>query len=200
MKKVLLLPALLAACSSAPKMDNGQKFEKDQTLSTLNDSSQPNWADESKPFVIQDGEVQSLGIVELKGDQRPEAGMRISENNARANLSKAITNRMEFVFQNAEENTDADSTTAKFIGSEMSSLTSHSIRVKAHWYKRYMQTQEDGSHKIKYRIYSLVTIPETDFKKALSDAVTGAVNEHKISSSFQEQVNKQYDKFIAKQE
>lgn len=190
---VVLVALTLSACSSAPTI-NG--FQKDETLSTLNDKSQPDWADESKPFVVKDGKVLSVGITTLSGSDRPEAGMRISENNARANIAKSISNRMEFLFQNAEENAGMDSTQTHFVGSEASNLTSHSMTVEGHWYKRYAQSNEDGSRKILYKIYSLVTIPEIEMKKAIDQAINGLTQEKKISASFQDKVNKQWDRFI----
>lgn len=192
-KLIVLIPFVLFACSSTPTVKG---YEKDVVLETLNNSSQPEWADESRPFSVQSGKVMSVGVTILRGEDRPEAGFRIAENNARANFSKAIENRMEFVFQNAEENASLDSQSAHYIGSEVSSLTSHSMRISGQWYKRYAQSQDDGSRHIYYKIYSLVTMPEDDLKKAISDAVAGKVAEHKLSETFQGQVNKQWDRFV----
>lgn len=189
---VPLAMCLLQACSSTSM----KGFDRDETLSTLNDSSQPDWADESHPFVFRLGKVYSLGVTTLHGDERPEAGMRISENNARSNVAKAIEDRMEFIFQNAEENASLDSTQAHYIGSEVSSLTSHSIRIEGHWYKRFAQSQEDGSRRILYKVYSLVSIPEDDLKRAINDAISGKINKHKLSQDFQGKVNSQWESFV----
>lgn len=192
---VLALVAGMAvcACSSKPPVKG---YMEDEILSTSNDKSQPSWADETKPFYIEDGKVYSVGLTTLRGDERPEAGMRISENNARANIARAIQNRMEFIFQNAEENSDYDSRQARYIGSEVSSLTSSAITVQGHWYKRYATSDEDGSRRIVYKIYSLVTMPEDELKKAINKAVNHRVVEQKLSPTFQEQVDRHWDKFI----
>jgi hypothetical protein len=188
-----LVMALFQACSSTPPVKG---YEKDETLSTVNDSRQPDWADETKPFVIRSGKVYSIGVTTLRGSDRPEAGSRIAENNARANFSKAIENRMEFVFQNAEEGTDSDSgANARFIGSEISSLTSHSMTVEGHWWKRYAQSQEDGSRRIYYKVYSMIAMPESDLKKAI-DAAINKVGDKKLSQSFQSKVDSQWDRFV----
>jgi hypothetical protein len=180
-------------CSSAPSV---RGYEKDETLSTLNGKDQPDWADESTPFVIRSGKVYSVGVTTLRGEDRPEAGFRIAENNARANFAKTIENRLEFVFQNSEENAGMDSTQARYIGSEVSSITSHSMRTEGHWYKRYAQSQDDGSRRIYYKVYSLVTMPEEDLKKAVNDAISGKVAEHKLSQNFQQKVDAQWDRFV----
>ena len=189
---LFIIGTLISGCSS-PTMKG---YEKDETLSTLNDSSQPDWADESHPFVFRAGKAYSLGVTTLRGDERPEAGERISENNARANISKTIEDRMEFIFQNAEENASLDSTQAHYIGSEVSSLTSHSIKLEGNWYKRFAQSQDDGSRRIFYKIYSLVSIPEDDLKRAINDSISGKVAQHKLSDDFQAKVNSQWDRFV----
>ncbi len=191
----LTIPFLFLACSSTPTVNN-KKFEKDQVLSTANDKSQPEWADETTPWQIKSSKVYSVGITTLRGDERPEAGARIAENNARANFAKAIENRMEFIFQGSEENASLDSTQAKWIGSEVSSLTSSAMTVEGHWWKRYAQTQEDGSQRIFYKIYSLVTMTEVDLKKAIMAAMNKGSNQHKLSENFQKQVDKQWSRFV----
>ena len=194
---ILTMVAINLGCST----NGGVKgFQKDEVLSTLNDSSRPSWADESKPFVVKDGKVMSIGVTYINGNERPEAGSRISENNARANISKVIENRMEFIFQNAEEGTTYDQTAAHFIGSEVSSITSHSMTNEGMWWQRFAQSQEDGSRTIKYKIYSLITMPEGEFHKAVDKAIEGAAKESKLSQSFQKKVDKQWDRFVEGQD
>jgi hypothetical protein len=171
-------------------------YEEDKVLSTLNNKSQPDWADESKPFLIRDGKAFSVGVATLRGSDRPEAGFRIAENNARANIAKQVENRMEFVFQNAEENAGMDSNQAHFIGSEVSRLTSHSITVEGQYWKRYAQSNEDGSRQIFYKVYSLVAMPEAELRKAIASAIAERVPDKKISQSFQSKVDKQWDRFV----
>lgn len=189
---IVLIGMTVCACSSKPPVKG---YMEDEILSTSNNKSQPDWADETKPFYIENGKVHSVGLTTLLGSERPEAGMRISENNARANIAKIIQNRMEFIFQNSEENAAFDSTQSKYIGSEVSSLTSSSIMVKGHWYKRYATSEEDGSRRIYYKIYSLVTMPEEELKRAIDRAINHRVDERKLSPTFQEQVDRQWDKF-----
>lgn len=190
---LLVMPIILSACSSSPGVKG---YEDNKTLATANGRSQPDWADETVPFKISGGKVFSVGVATLRGDQRPEAGARVSENNARANFAKAIENRMEFVFQNAEENSSLDSTQMRYIGSEVSSLTSHSMTQEGTWWIRYAQSEDDGSRRIYYKIYSLVTMPEEDLKKAIDAAIRGKVAERKLSDDFRDKVNQQWDRFV----
>ena len=185
-------------CSTPPKMANGEKFEKDVVLATSGDKSMPDWASdgEMQPFVIKTGKVYSVGITTLRGDERPEAGLRMAETNARANIAKAISNRMEYIFQGSEENYSFESTQAKFIGSEVSSLTSHSMTIDGHFWKRYFQMQEDGSKRIFYKVYALVTMTEPDLKQAVFHAIHDGEQKNKLSKNFDQQVNQQWNRFV----
>jgi hypothetical protein len=184
MKKLylILIPFILTSCASSPKLGD-RSIEKDETLSTLNDKSQPDWADELKPFYINGQNVYSVGVTTMYGNERPEAGMRVAENNSRSNFAKTIQDKLEFYFQNAEENGGMEGTQSHFLGSEVSKLTTHSMRIESYWYKRYASTQEDGRH-IYYKIYALVSMPLKDVQAAMDEALSGKVNEHKLSEDF----------------
>lgn len=186
------------ACTSAPKVGNGVVYEKDQILSTAGEKAMPEWAErgELQPFVIKDGKVYSVGITTIRDGERPEAAARMAETNARSNISKAITNRLEYLFQGAEENYGFDSTHAKFIGAEASSLTTHSMEVGGQWWKRYVQMSESGERHIYYKVYALITESEADLRKAIFEASHDGEVKHKLSKGFQEQVNRQWSRFV----
>lgn len=187
----------LSACSSKPLMPNGQKFEKDQILSTASNKSMPDWAEigETQPFRVDDGKVYSVGITQILGDERPEAAARVATNNAYANISKHVSNKTEFILQNSEENFSHDGSYAKFIGSEVSSITSHEFTNEGVWWKRYATTQSDGSRKVLYKVYSLVTLPESKLKLAVHKAIEGK-HERKLSEGFQKQIDRQWSRFV----
>lgn len=198
-KKLMMfasLAAVLCACSSKPIV-NGQKFEADQTLSTAADKPMPEWAEmgETQPFRVDGGKVYSVGITQIRGDERAEAAARVATNNAYANVAKHVENKTEFILQNSEENFGYDSTSAKFIGSEVSNITSHEFTNEGIWWKRYVQMQEDGSRRIFYKVYSLVTLPEPSLKAAVHKAISGQ-GERKISQAFQKQVDARWDTFL----
>lgn len=185
---------LVVGCSSTPRL-NDKEIEKDQVLSTLNDTSQPSWANEGKPFYTDGQNAYSVGVTTMYGNERPEAGMRVAENNSRANFAKTISDKMAFFFQNAEENGSIEGTQAKYIGSETSELTTHSLKLEAYWYKRYVSTQEDGRH-IYYKIYALTSMPTAEIKSAMDAAISGRANEHKISDDFKAKADAQFGKML----
>jgi hypothetical protein len=183
---------VFSACSSTGVVN----YERDKVLATANDEDQPDWANENVPFQVKDGKVFSVGVAYIRGDEVPSAGGRIAANNARVNIAKAVENRMEFVFQQGAENASFDGQVAKFIGSEVSSLTANNLREEGHWWTRYATSEENGERRIKYRLYSLVTMSEADFKAAVYKAVNKATAQNKVSPEFRAQLARQWDRFV----
>src|SRR5258708_5314103 len=108
MKRLMLILSMIviAGCSSSPKKisDMQGNVGEERVLSRIDElSSRPSWLKESEPFRIEAGKVYSLGMTSLPADDRVEAGFRIAENNGKAAISHAIEQRLDFVFQNAEE-------------------------------------------------------------------------------------------------
>lgn len=194
MKKLAIaLPMLLlAACASTGVVN----YQKDQVLSTSNNEDQPDWANENVPFQIKDGKVYSVGVAYIGGNEVPSAGARISANNAKANIARAVENRMEFIFQQGAESASFDSQVAKFIGSEVSNLTASNLREEGHWWLRYATSEQSGERAIRYRIYSLVTMTEIEFKAAMFKAMNKATAQNKVTPEFRDQLARQWNRFV----
>jgi hypothetical protein len=133
MKILMALLSLLvvAGCSStnSKKISEMQgNVGEERILSRIDEiSSRPNWLIESEPFRIEGGKVLSMGMTSIPADDRVEAAFRIAENNGKAAIANAIEQRLDFVFQNAEEGTGMSSTQARYIGAEASRLTTSSL-------------------------------------------------------------------------
>lgn len=187
---------LLAGCSSASRIATPENSE-DKVLSRIDErSSRPDWLKESEPFRIEDGEVLALGATTIPGDNRVEAAYRIAENSAKGSIAGAIEQRLEFIFQNAEEGTALDTTQARFIGAEATKLVTSSIRVKDRYWEKFATTQDNGQRVTQYRVFATVTIPEEDFRRAIIDAARKRQGKAGLSKDFADQVNKHWDKFV----
>lgn len=187
---VLLTGLTLCSCSTA---------NKDVVLARADDmSSRPDWVKETETFTVENGTVYMLGSHTMPATGRLEAGYRIAENNAKAGISGAIEQRLNFIFQNAEEGTGLDETQTRFIGAESSRLVASSIRPgKRYWEKVAMVIDADGNRDVQYRIFAQVTMPEADFKKAVQDAIRRNSGKKGLSADFAEKVNKHWDQFTA---
>lgn len=188
--------ALFLGCSSLPEK-HGMVQPEEKVLSRVDDlSSRPDWVKESQPFNVKDGVVSNLGVTTVPGDSRVEAAYRISANNAKAGIATSIEQRLSFVFQNAEEGTGFDSSQARFIGAEASELTSSSLNVSKQYWEKVFAVDERGAGKTFYRVYSMVTMPEQEFKRAIGEAIRKQSGQGKLSKDFSKKVNEHWDKFV----
>lgn len=187
-----------APIQQAPVKAESQDQGQDIVLSRIDGmSSRPPWLKESEPFNIEGGTVTSLGSTAIPADHRVEAAYRIAENNAKQALASAIEQKMEFIFQNAEEGTAGDTTQARFIGAEASKLATSSIRNGKRYWEKVSVIQQGGNRIFQIKVYSTVTMPESDFKTAIIDAIRKRNGQAGISNGFAEKVDKQWDKFTA---
>ena len=183
---VLATVLSLSACSSVMK---------DQVLARSDDlSSRPNWVSEEKTFTIEKGNVYMMGTHEMPADRRLTTGYRIAENNAKAGLSAAIEQRLNFIFQNAEEGDEMGADQARFIGGETSKLVASSIRpANRYWEKVAVVVDADGTRNVVYRIFARISMPEADFKKAIQEAIKRNSGKKGISEEFKKKVEDHWD-------
>lgn len=185
---------IITGCSSVPQHPSPEN-QKDAVIGRIDDlSSRPDWVRESEPFQIKDGIVTSLGSTTIPGDNRVEAAYRIAQNNAKAAIAGAIEQRLEFVFQNAEEGTSLDTTQARYIGSEASDLVSNSIRVGKVYWEKVGTTIDSGERVTRYRVFSTVSMPEEDFRHAIHAAIAKAEGKGGLSQDFAQKVDHEWDK------
>jgi len=194
---VLLIGVSLSGCSSSPKVATSEN-QPDRVIARIDDlSSRPNWAKESEPFRIHDGVVTSLGQTTIPGDNRIEAAYRIAENNAKGAIASAIEQRLEFLFQGAEEGTGIDSTQARYIGAEASKVTSSSLQINNRYWEKVATTQDSGQRVTQYRVFASVTMPEAEFKRAILDAARKREGKGGLSEDFAKKVNQHWDQFVS---
>lgn len=189
------LAIIVSACSSTPSLRTPESQE-DKVISRIDErSSRPNWLKESEPFRIEDGQVVSIGGTTIPGDNRVEAAYRIAENNAKAAIAGAIEQRLEFIFQNAEEGTSLDSTQARYIGAEATKLSTNSLRIGSRYWEKVATTTDSGERVTRYKVFANVTMPEADFKRAIVDAIHKAQGKGGLSPDFAKKVDQHWDKF-----
>lgn len=198
MRNILLIFGLiaLAACAHSP-VSGTDHIGEEKVLSRIDGmSARPSWLNESEPFRIENGKVYSLGRTTIPGDHRVEAGFRIADNNGKASVATAIEQKLEFVFQNAEEGTSMDSNQARYIGSEAAHLSASSIRLGHHYWEKLIVIGENGQPQTQYRVFSEIVMPESDFKAAIIDAARKAQGKLGLSADFAQKVDKQWNKLV----
>jgi hypothetical protein len=206
MKKLALIVTTLnlvlvvGACSSStPKMDGGvvENFGQEKVISRIDDmSSRPSWLKESEPLRFEGGKVMSLGMTVIPADHNVSAAYRIAENNAKSSISHSIEQRLDYVFENAEEGTAMGASQARYIGSEASKLTTSSLRLSKRYWEKISTVQENGQPTLQYRVFALVEMPESDFKTAIVDAIRRSQGKQGISAEFAKKVDEHWSKFV----
>lgn len=195
--KVFAIGSLMvfSACSSGPQVRNPET-EPDKTISRIDDlDERPDYIRESEMFRIEDGLVISTGMTTIPVSDRVEAAFRISQNNAKSAIAGAIEQRLEFIFQNAEEGTSIGSTQARYIGAEASKLVTSSIRPHKNYWEKVATTTDSGERVTQYKVFSTVTMPEADFKRAVLDAIRRAQGKGGLSQEFAKKVDAHWDQF-----
>lgn len=157
--------------------------------------ARPEWLHESEPFRIVDGQVIVLGSTTIPATDRVDGGYRIAENNAKSLIAGAIEQRLEFIFQNAEEGVALDTTQARYIGAEASKITSSSLRPGKRYWEKVATTTDEGQRVTRYRIFTSITMPEPDFRHAVIDAVNRSKGKGGLSADFAKKVDAHWDKF-----
>lgn len=186
----------LAGCSSAVKNPTKAEIEPDKVVSRIDDlSSRPDWVQEAEPFRIEKGTVISTGMTTVPASDRVEAAYRIAQNNAKSAIAGAIEQKLEFILQNAEEGTSANSNQVRYIGAEASNLVTSSIRPGKNYWEKVATTLDSGERVTQYKVFSTVVIPESDFKQAVFDAIKKAQGKGGISKDFAKKVDAHWDKF-----
>jgi hypothetical protein len=187
---------LIAACSSTPKNPTAENTP-DKVVSRINDASErPSWLNETRPFEIKNGSVTSLGQTTIPGDNRVEAAYMIAENNAKGSICSAIESRLDFVFQNAEEGTTVDSNQVRRIGAEACKLTISSIHTGNRYWEKVAMTTDSGERVTRYKVFATAEMPESDFKKAVLNAIRKQEGKAGISADFGKKVDEHWDQFV----
>ncbi len=198
MKKLtfMILILTVAGCSSTPKSSSPESMP-DKVLSRINDMSRrPEWLHEDRPFEVKDGVVTSLGQTTIPGSDRVEAAYNISDNNAKGAICSTIESRLEVVLQNAEEGTSIDSNQVRRIGAEACKITTSSIRPGTRYWEKVAMSTDSGERVTRYKVFSTVTMPETEFKRAVMNAVRKQEGKGGLSQDFSKKVDEHWDSFV----
>ena len=190
------LVSLFGACSTGSGSSrelSASDFEE-KIVARMNDSgSRPDWLDESAVFVASDNVVTALGRSTLPADSRIEMGYRIAELNAKSTLAAAIESKLESVFQSAEEGASLDQSQYRSAATEVTRLTTSSLRVTHRYWEKVLTRDGSGSKTVRYQIFAQVSMPEPDFKRAVIAAARRLDGRPELSEAFAKKVEQQWN-------
>lgn len=194
--QLIVFSIVLISCASTPKSGVEHAGEEKVILRIYGLDSRPSWLREDEPFRIVEGKVQALGTTSMPGDGNISAGNRIAANNGKALISHAISQRLDFVFQNAEQGTVMDANQVQYIGAEASKLTTSALTQSKLYWEKVQVIQENGQSVVRYRIFTLLEMPEADFKSAIVDAIRRNQGKQGISADFAKKVEQHWNQFF----
>jgi len=201
--KNILVPILLViacGCSSNQNVQNSNFPDdselEEKVISRIDDlNSRPSWFKESEVFKIQDGNVVSLGSAVIHGNHRVDAAIRIAQNNAKGGICGAIEQRLDYVFQNAQEGTAIDSNQARFIGAEACKMTTSSIRNGKIYWEKILSKRDTGERFTQYKVFATVIMSESELKAAIIEAVNKRAGKGGLSKDFAKKVDQHWEQF-----
>jgi hypothetical protein len=161
-KCILLVLFLLTSCASM----------KDTVVSSMEDQERPKWATLSQTITTKKGKIYVVGFTEGLASDRVSALFRVSDNNARFEISREISNQMNYIYQNLEEGVQEGGQLSRFYGTEVSKYLAHGIRQEKRYWEKVRTIDENGDPVIKLRLYSLISMRESDLKKAIRETIT----------------------------
>jgi len=187
---VFMLSLLFGCSSQTMKSDYSE-----QVLSRIDGlTERPAWFKESESFKIVNGEVVSLGNTSIPADHRLESAIRIAQSNAKAGICNSIEQKLEFIFQNAEEGTTLDANQVRFIGSEVCKLTSSSLKNDKIYWEKVLAFKTNGEKSVEYKVYASVTMSEIELKKAILESLSKRSGKVALSKNFTQTVEKNWEK------
>ena len=149
-------------------------------------------------MTAKDGNVYFTGLQSVPVDSNAEQAYRSAELNAKAGIAKAIEQKLQVVFQNAEEGYAVDANQARFMGIEATDMIrTSSIRPFKRYWEKIRTTNNDGQRITKLVVFVVVSMPEIDFKKAILDAARRREGKGGISADFAKKVDQQWDNIIS---
>lgn len=190
----------LSACSHAPtEIDKvvSNNVGKERILGRIDGlDSRPSWLKESDPLVISGGKVYSIGQTTINSTDSLSAAYRIAESNGKSGLSHAISQRLSFVFQDAQDGVEMTSNQSRYIGAAASELTTSALKVTKRYWEKVATVQDNSQVTVQYRVFALVEMEEPQFKGAILDAIRRANGKQGLSADFAKKVSEHWDKFV----
>lgn len=150
---------IIVACSSV----------SETTVSKMDGESKPSWASQEKALVSKDGKLTILGFSELDADAKISAAFRMSDSQARGELSKMVENQFSSIFQNLEEGTTDEGNLSRYYASEVSKNMLRELKIIKRYWEKVQSFDRDGEKTFRLRVYSLAEIPESHYKKLVRE-------------------------------
>lgn len=155
---ILAISIIMAGCSSNPY----------KVVESLDNKDKPSWATIEKTTWVDDGQVFAVGVAEGVEPDRVTSLMKIADNHAKTEVTRMIANQLGVDLSVVEQGLRGDGSFS-FLGSEKSSVSVQELAPSSRYYEKLVLKDVDDAP-VKIMFYSLVSMPESVFKKLVKDA------------------------------
>lgn len=177
---IALATALTAACSTIPTIPMEERvIARSDGLSET-----PKWATYGVGSFVEKGNISFVGNHDVGIGSSLSMACRVAASKAKNDISSEIYQKLSFVLQHAEEGMNMGAGQTKYIGGEVSKLTTSSIRYDGCYWEQVMIPTGEQSFNTIYRIFAKVSIPKDKLEEAIRKAGKG-----KFSQEFTKQVS-----------
>ena len=166
---------------------------KEKVVQSMDNTDRPSWASLAKTHFKKDGKIYFVGFTENKGNARISSVIKISDNLARHEIAKVVANNMNYIYQNAEEGIDTGGEFTRFYGSEVSGYLAQDIYTEERYWEKVVVPKDENEKELRVRAYSLVSVKQTDLKKALREVMN---KDKSLSPQLRQQIDLHMKKMV----
>lgn len=165
---ILPLSLFLTSCSTT---SSGPLFESSQVLDRMGDlSKSPEWATGAKPITEEGGNVIYTSVLILSGDARPDACMRMAEEQSRGRFLREIKDQIATTGQVNEIDAESDPAWESLSTFAAKGQLSGARTTERFW-ERKVQSDGTGNRILKLHCASRVAIRREILQKQINDVL-----------------------------
>lgn len=179
--------ALLGACSSVGVIPQEKILARSDGLTET-----PKWAAYGVGSFSEKGVVSFVGNHEVIVGSSLSMACRVASTKAKNEIANEIQQKLSYVLQHAEEGMTVGGGQTKYIGGEVSKLTTSAVRYDGCYWEQVAIPTGYDSYNFMYRVFSKVSIPKDKLEEAIRKAGKG-----NFSKEFTKQVADHWEDLVS---
>lgn len=178
---------ILGACSSVSIIPQEKILARSDGLSET-----PKWASYGVASFSEKGTVSFVGNHEVTVGSSLSMACRVASTKAKNEIANEIQQKLSYVLQHAEEGMSIGGGQTKYIGGEVSKLTTSAVRYDGCYWEQVAIPSGYDSYNFVYRVFSKVSIPKDKLEEAIRK-----VGKSKFSKEFAKQVSDHWEDLVS---
>lgn len=187
--------AIMVLGSGCSSSSNTTQFAGDRVVGRMDDlAKKPEWASESSTVKEKGENLWIVGIAEVPPDSRVQAAFKMSDASARGFLANKIETQVTKLVESSESGLSMADQSLKSLIQEVSQAAFKNIDVKERYWEKVARTSSTGEENLVLKVFSLIEISKSDFKKMLMDSSKKAPGANKgVRNKVENIIRKQWN-------